>query len=157
MHAKSLQSYPTLCNPMDFSPPGFYVCERSPSKNTGVGCLALLQGIFLTQQSNLRLLCLLHWQEDSLPLAPPEKPQNVKESSLKTLFSSCCCCLVAQSCLTVTPWTVAHQAPLSMEFPRQAHWSGLPFPSPGDLLDPGIEPRFPAFQTDSLLLSHSGS
>ena len=39
-----------------------------------------------------------------------------------------------------TPWTVAHQAPLSMGFPRQEHWSGLPFPSPGDLPDPGIKP-----------------
>ena len=53
-------------------------------------------------------------------------------------------CLVAQSCLTVTPWTVAHQAPLSMEFPRQAHWSGLPFPPPGDLPNPGIELTSPA-------------
>ena len=43
-----------------------------------------------------------------------------------------------------TPWTVALQAPLSMGFPRQEYWSGLPFPSPGDLPDPGIEPRSPA-------------
>ena len=42
------------------------------------------------------------------------------------------------------PWTVAHQAPLSMGFPRQEHWSGLPFPSPGCLPDPGIEPASPA-------------
>ena len=41
--------------------------------------------------------------------------------------------------LFVTPWTVAHQAPLSMEFSRQEYWSRLPFPSPGDLLDSGIE------------------
>ena len=46
--------------------------------------------------------------------------------------------LVAKSCLTLaTPWTVAHQAPLSMGFSRQEYWSGLPFPSPGDLPDPG--------------------
>ena len=44
----------------------------------------------------------------------------------------------------VTPWTVAHQAPLSMGFPRQEYWSGLPFPPPGDLPDPGIEPGSPA-------------
>ena len=49
-----------------------------------------------------------------------------------------------------TPWTVAHQAPLSMEFSRQEYWSGLPFPSPGDLPDPGIEPRSPTLQADSL-------
>ena len=43
----------------------------------------------------------------------------------------------------MTPWTVAHQAPLSMEFSRQEYWSGLPFPIPGDLPDPGIEPTSP--------------
>ena len=52
--------------------------------------------------------------------------------------------------LFVTPWTVAHQAPLSMGFSRQEYWSGLPFPSPGDLRDPGIEPRFPALEADAL-------
>ena len=46
--------------------------------------------------------------------------------------------------LFLTPWTIAHQAPLSMEFSRQEYWSGLPFPSPGDLSDPGIKPRCPA-------------
>ena len=55
------------------------------------------------------------------------------------------------------PWTVARQAPLSMAFSRQEHWSGLPFPPPGDLPDPGIEPESPALQLDSLLLSHQGS
>ena len=59
--------------------------------------------------------------------------------------------LVAQSCPTLgTPWTVAHQAPLSMGFPKQEYWGGLPFPSPGDLPDPGIKPRSPALQADSL-------
>ena len=55
-----------------------------------------------------------------------------------------------------TPQTVASQAPLSMGFPRQEYWSGLPFPSPGVLLNPGIEPMSPALQEDSLLLSHLG-
>ena len=59
--------------------------------------------------------------------------------------------LVTKSCLTlVTPWTVACQAPLSVGFSRQECWSGLPFPSPGDLPDPEIEPRSPALQADSL-------
>ena len=48
------------------------------------------------------------------------------------------------------PWTVACQAPLSMGFSRQEYWSGLSFPSPGDLPDPGTEPRSPALQADSL-------
>ena len=52
--------------------------------------------------------------------------------------------------LFVTPWTVAYQAPLSMGFSRQEYWSGLPFPSPGDLPDPGVEPRFPALEADTL-------
>ena len=52
--------------------------------------------------------------------------------------------------LFVTPRTVACQSPLSMEFSRQEYWSGLPFPSPGDLPNPGIEPRSPALQAVSL-------
>ena len=50
----------------------------------------------------------------------------------------------------VTPWIVAHQAPLSMGFPRQEYWSGLPFPFPGDVPDLGIKPESPALQADSL-------
>ena len=52
--------------------------------------------------------------------------------------------------LFVTPWTVAHQASPSMGFPSQEYWSGLPFPSPGNLLHPGIEPRSPALKVDAL-------
>ena len=50
----------------------------------------------------------------------------------------------------MTPWTVAHQVPLSMEFLGQEYWSRWPFSSPGDPLDPGFEPGFPALQADSL-------
>ena len=59
--------------------------------------------------------------------------------------------------LFVAPWTVACQASLSMGFPREEHWSGLPFPSPGDFPTPGIGPASPSLQADSLLLSHQGS
>ena len=52
--------------------------------------------------------------------------------------------------LFATPWTVAYQTPPSMEFSRQEYWSGLPFPSPGDLPNPGIEPGSPALQADTL-------
>ena len=52
--------------------------------------------------------------------------------------------------LFATPWTAAYQAPPSMGFPRQEYWSGLPFPSPGDLPNPGIEPRSPALEADAL-------
>ena len=52
--------------------------------------------------------------------------------------------------LFVTSWTLAYQAPPSMGFSRQEYWSGLPFPSPGDLPDPGIEPRSPTLEADAL-------
>ena len=52
--------------------------------------------------------------------------------------------------LFVTPWTVAYQAPPSMGFSRQEYWSGLPFPSPGDLPYPGIKPRSPTLEADAL-------
>ena len=58
---------------------------------------------------------------------------------------------------SATPWTVTHQAPQSLGFSRQEHWSGLPFPSSGDLPDPGTEPTSSALQADSLSLSHQGS
>ena len=58
--------------------------------------------------------------------------------------------LLSRVWLLVTPWTVAYQAPPSMGFSRQEYWSALPFPSPGDLPDPGIEPGSPAFQADAL-------
>ena len=73
---------------------------------------------------------------------------RVKTESYNSLGSSGG--LVSKSCPTLaTPWIVAHQAPLSMAFSRHEYWSGLPFPSPGDLPTPGIEPRSPALQADS--------
>ena len=59
--------------------------------------------------------------------------------------------LLVKSCQTiVTPWTVACQVPLSMGFSRQEYWSELPFPSPGELPDPGTEPMSPTLQADAL-------
>ena len=77
-------------------------------------------------------------------------------------FPSCMLCVL--SCfssvqLLVTPWTAAHQTPLSMGFSRQEYWSGLPCPPPGDLPDSGTEPMSPvspAMQVDSLPLSQPG-
>ena len=67
---------------------------------------------------------------------PPCSSKKVKSLSRVWLF--------------MTPWTAAHQAPLSMGFSRQEYWSGLPFPSPRDLPNPGIEPGSPALQADTL-------
>ena len=61
-----------------------------------------------------------------------------------------CCCSVAKLCPTLCNPMVACQTPLSMGFSRQEYWSELPFPSPGDLPDPGIEPKSPTLWTDSL-------
>ena len=75
------------------------------------------------------------------------------ESSTFSAFSHSVCSggLVAKWCPTlVTPWTVAPQASLSLGFSRQEYWTGLSFPSPGDLPDLGIEPGCPALQADSL-------
>ena len=80
----------------------------------------------------------------SKPLNPHGWPVNMLVKSLSHVR------------LFATPWTVAYQSPQSMEFSRQEYWSGLPFPSPGDLLDPGIKPRSPALQADAFL-SHQGS
>ena len=70
------------------------------------------------------------------------------------------CSVTSVESLFVTLWTVAYQSPLSMEFPRQEYWSGLPCPAPGDLPNPGVKPISPAssaLQGDSLPLSHQGS
>ena len=69
-------------------------------------------------------------------------------------YSCCCCCLVTKSCSSLCdPLPVTHQAPLSMGFPRQESWSGLPFPSPEDLPDPGIKPVSPTLQVVTCIAS----
>ena len=69
----------------------------------------------------------------------PEIPPPLR-ASLSAYVTMCWSQLLIHVPLFVTPWTVAHQAPLSMEFPKQEYWSGLPFPSPGHLPDPGTKP-----------------
>ena len=66
-------------------------------------------------------------------------------------------CVLSRVLLSVTPWTVACQAPLSKGFSRQEYWTGLSFPSPEDLSDPEIGPGPPALQAESYLLSYEGS
>ena len=71
------------------------------------------------------------------------------------MLSNICCAVLSHSVMfdSVTPWTVAHQAPLSMDFSRQEYWSGLPCPPPGDLPDPGIKP-LSLSQIDRQVLYH---
>ena len=65
--------------------------------------------------------------------------------------------LLSRVQLFAIPWTAAYQAPPSMEFSRQEYWSGLPFPSPGDLPNPGIEPGSPELWADALLSEPPGN
>ena len=98
-------------------------------KNIGVGSLSLLQQIFLTQESNQGLL---HCRRILNHLSYQGEGGGGG--------------LVAKPCPTlVTPWTIACQAPLSMGFSRQEYWTGLPFPSPGDLPDQRTELRSPVW------------
>ena len=89
------------------------------------------------------------------------KIQLQKETSKKTINVLCVCVCVCQllsyARLFATPQTIAHQAPLSMEFSRQEYLNGQPFHYPGDLPNPGVEPESPALQADSLLSEHQGS
>ena len=78
------------------------------------------------------------------------------EPFLKTLFVVVVVQSLSHVQLFVTPWTAAHQAPLSMRFSRQEYSGGLPFPSPGDLSDTGIEPRSPALAGGLFTITDSG-
>ena len=108
-------------------------------------CHFLLQGIFPTQGSNPGLP---HHRQTLYPLS-----HQGSLGSLKTESKSVSSSVLSDS---VTPWTAAHQAPLSIGFSRQEHWSGLPFSSPRDLPNPGIKPRSPPWQADFLLSEPPG-
>ena len=113
---KSLQSCPTLCDPVDCSPLGSSVHGISQTRILEWGAFSFSRGSSQTRDQTHR--------------------KKVKSPSRVRLFA--------------TPWTSSLPAPPSMGFSRQEYWSGLPFPSPGDLPNPGIEPRSPAFQADAL-------
>ena len=125
-----------MCSVMFDSQQARFLCSWNfPGKNASVGCHFLLQGIFLTwtQVSNLHLLRLLHWRQILYHLSHRGRLYEL-ESEVK---------LLSRVRLFATPWTVAHHAPPSMGFSRQEYWSGLPFPSPGDLPNPGIKLGLP--------------
>ena len=92
----------------------------------------LLRNLYAGQEATVRTG---HGTTDWFQIGKKER-KKVKSLSCVRLFE--------------IPWTVVYQASLSMGFSRQEYWSGLPFPSPGDLPDPGIKPRSPALQADSL-------
>ena len=86
VHAQSLQLGPTLC--LHGQEPARFLCQwDSPGKNTTVGCHFLLEGIFMTQRLNPRLLHLLHWQADSLPLASPGNTESLFKKWGKLVYA----------------------------------------------------------------------
>ena len=93
--------------------------------------------VYISKNTTL-IKCFIYPQrtESMIRRGRKKERKKVKSLSCVQLFSA--------------PWTVAHQAPPSMGFFRQEYWSGLPFPSPGDLPNPGMEPWYPAFQADAL-------
>ena len=94
------------------------------------------------------VLVLGLWHSDSVDINLSKLWEIVED---RGDWHAAVCMKSLQLCrLLLTPQTVARQAPLSMGFSRQEHWSGLPFPSPGDLSDTGSGPRSPALQADSL-------
>ena len=139
VHVKSLS---TLSDLMDCSLPGSLVHGDSLGRNTGVSCHALLQGIFPTQGLNPHLT--------SLALAGGFFTTSTTHLGRPQHKVAGVCQPLSRARLFASPWTGAHQAPLSTGFSKQGYWSGLPFPSRGDLPNPGIEPRSLALQADSL-------
>ena len=108
---------------------------RFPSKHTGVDCYFLLQGTFSCIAGGF----FTDWGTGGL-----------KWERHACNFVLLRVCVLSHFWLIVTAWTVAHQGPLSMGFPRQKYCSGLPFPSPGDLLAPGSNLSLLHWQADSL-------
>ena len=130
------QLCPTLCDLMDCNPPGSSVHGDSLGKNTGGGSLSLLQGIFLTQELNPRLLLyrqiLYHLSHQVSPMERTDQIScSVVSDSLRPHG--------LQPARLLCPWG----------FSRQEYRSGLPCPLSGDLPNPGIEPRSSALQADS--------
>ena len=127
MRGKLLQPCLTLCNPIDCSPPD--------SSVYGIFQARILEWVAMSSSrgsSQLRdqthISCIAG---RFFTMEPPGKPSTLDAGVLSHL---------SHVQLFVTPWTVAHQVTLSMDFSRQEYWSGLPFPSSGDLPNPGIKP-----------------
>ena len=122
----------------------------SPGKNTAVGCHFLLQCMKVKSQSEVTQSCLTLSDPMDCSLPGSSIPGIFQARVLE--WGAIAFSIKSLSCVQLfgIPWTVAHQAPPSMGFSRQEYWSGLPFPSPGNLPDPGIKPRSPTLQADAL-------
>ena len=142
MHANYLQSCLTLCEPMDYSLTASSVHWILQARILEWVAMCSSRGSSWPGIKPLSLMSPALADEFFTTSASWEAPFGLWSESESE---------VAQSCPTLCdPWTVACQAPLSMGFSRQEYWSGLPFPSPGDLPNPGVEPGSPALQAGSL-------
>ena len=138
-----------LCNPLDCSPPDFSV-HRFPRQEYWSGLLCPLPGDL--PNAGMEPAFLMSTVLAGRFFTTSTTWEAYRSITQKVKLSSSVC---PDSLLP--PQTVAHHAPLSMEFSVQEYRSGLSFPSPGDLSDSGVEPVSPALQADSLPLSHQGS
>ena len=152
LHTKPLQPCLTLQS-LGLQPTRFLCPWDFPGKNTGVGCHFILQGIFPTQGLNPCLLKAFCIERGFFTTEPPGKHIYIyiyiyiytHTHTHRDIYMRVHIYSEVKSLIHVrpfaTPWIVAHQAPRSMGYSRHEYWSGLLFPSPGDLPDPGIKPR----------------
>ena len=136
--------------------PWIVACQASLSFTVSQDLLKFMSvaSVILSNHLILCRLCLF------LPSIFPWIRVFSNESALPSRWPKYCSYKVkslSRVRLFATPWTIAYQAPLSMGFSRQEYWSGLPFPSPRDLPNPGIKPGSPALQTDALPSEPPGS
>ena len=136
-------SHVQLCDAMDCSPPRFSVHGILQARILEWVAMPSSRGSSWprdgTHGSYVSCICRqVLYYTISATWEAPEELLKVKVKSLSRVR------------LFATPWTVAYQAPPSMGFFRQEYWSGFPFPSPGDLPNPGVEPRFPALEANAL-------
>ena len=151
------QSCPTLCNPMDCSLSGSSIHEIFPGKSAGLDCHFLLQGIFPTQESNLGLP---HCRQTLYRLSHQGLKQILIVVQTKAIHKAKCICVcVVDSVMSDSSWLYGLQLTRLLcpwHSPGKNIGVGLPFPSPGDLPYPRIEPGSPALQVDSLLFEPGG-
>ena len=112
----------------------------------------LTSSLSFSHSSKALFLLPVFYRKLSFSLLRGNKDYTKKKKKLnRNCIVSSVCYFLSRVWLFVIPWTVIPYVPLSMEFSKQEYWSGLPFPFSGDLPNPGMEPRYPALQADSLL------
>ena len=144
-----------------------HLVPRPPKATEGPRSLRVCKGPrhMLTNTDSIFLIPLLHWTKlqfkshdcafisTNIYIYIYTHTHTHTHTYIHTRVHACCLSMMSLG----DPMDLAHQAPLSMKFSKQEYWSGLPFPSPEDLLNPGIEPRSPALQADSLPSESPGS